>query len=501
MKIKIFLFAVIALFFVSCQTNQNHDAEESHHDKVSLKITAYSNEFELFAEADPFVVEQSGEILSHFSHLPSFMALENGSMTARLKINGKETSHTLDKPTRKGIYKFVLTPETEGIGQLVFDIVTEKGNFQLIVPEVQVFTDDHDAIHAAEDVVVSSTNATVFTKEQSWKIEFETAHPKVEPFGQVIRTTAQVESAQGDEILISAKTNGVVMLSADNVLEGKNVSNGQVLFSILGSGMATNNSSVRFQEAKNNFGKAESDYERLKELAVDKIVSEKDLLNAKIQYDNAKVNYDNLSKNFNESGQSVTSSMNGFVKQVFVQNGQYVETGQPIVIISQNKTLLLKAEVQQKYAPILATINSANIRTLQNNKIYSLAELNGKIVSFGRNTNNDNFLLPINIQIDNKGDFVSGGFVELYLKTLTNTQALTLPNAAIMEEQGSYFVFVQVHPELFEKREVKVGVTDGLKTEIVKGISKQERVVTEGAILVKLAQATGTLDAHSGHNH
>ena len=97
--------------------------------------------------------------------------------------------------------------------------------------------------------------------------------------------------------------------------------------------------------------------------------------------------------------------------------------------------------------------------------------------------------------------FVSGGFVELYLKTQSSTQALTISNAALLEEQGIYFVFVQVHPELFEKREVKVGVCDGLKTEIIKGINPQDRVVTKGAILVKLAQATGTLDAHSGHVH
>ena len=501
MKINIFLLAVLALSFASCHTNNKNDAEESHHDELSIKITAYSNEFELFAEADPFVVGQSGEILSHFSHLPSFTALESGSMTARLKINGKETSHTLDKPTRKGIYKFVLKPETEGVGQLVFDIVTDKGNYQLIVPEVQVYSDEHDAIHAAEQIVISSTNATVFTKEQSWKIDFATEYPKVEPFGQVIKTTAQIQSAQGDEIIITAKTNGIVLFTAENILEGKGVSSGQALFSISGSGLANNNSAVYFQEVKNNFEKTKADYERLAELAKDKITSEKDLLNAKNKYDNAKANYDNLVKNFNASGQNVSSSMNGYINQVFVQNGQYVEAGQAIVAVSQNKTLLLKAEVQQKYAPILATITSANIRTLQNNQTYTLAELNGKIVSFGRNTNNDNFLLPINIQIDNKGAFVSGGFVELYLKTLTNTRALTLPNAALLEEQGSYFVFVQVNPELFEKREVKVGVSDGLKTEIVKGIARQERVVTEGAILVKLAQATGTLDAHSGHNH
>ncbi len=501
MKIKILIFATLALFFASCINKQSAETSDAHDDEAKIQITAYSNEFELFAEADPFIVGKTGSILSHFSHLPKFTALEKGSMTVRLIVNGKETSHTLDKPTRKGIYKFFLNPETEGKGQLIFDITTEKGTFQLTVSEVQVYSDEHDAIHAAEAVVVSSTNATVFTKEQSWKIDFATEHPKLEPFGQVIKTTAQVQSAQGDEILVSAKTNGIVMLSAENVLEGKSVSNGQVLYSISGSGLANNNASVQFLEAQNNYEKAKSDYERLEGLAKDKIVSEKDLLNAKNQYDNAKVTYDNLNKNFNASGQKVSSTMNGYIKQVFVQNGQYVEAGQPIVTVSQNKTLLLRAEVQQKYAPILETINSANIRTLHDNQTYTLEQLNGKVVSFGKNTNNDNYLIPISLQIDNKGAFVSGGFVELYLKTLTNSKALTVPNDALLEEQGMYFVFVQVHPELFEKREVKVGVTDGLKTEITKGLTQQERVVSVGAILVKLAQATGTLDAHSGHNH
>lgn len=501
MKIKILLFATAALFITSCTNTQNTETSDSHHEEVKIQITAYSDEFELFAEADPFILGKTGSILSHFSHLPSFTALEEGRMTVRLIVNGNETTHTLNKPTRKGIYKFELKPETAGKGQLIFDIETENGKFQLTAPDIQVFNDEHVAIHAAEAITVSSTNATVFTKEQSWKIDFATEHPKVEPFGQLIKTTAQVESAQGDEILVSAKTNGIVMLSANDVVEGKKVTNGQILFSITGSGLANNNLSTQFAEAKNNYEKAKADYERLAELAKDKIVSEKDLLIAKNQYDNAKVTYDNLNQNFNASGQDVTSTMNGYIKQVFVQNGQYVEAGQPIVSISQNKTLLLKAEVQQKFAPVLGRINSANIRMLHDNQTYTLEQLNGKILSFGRNTNKDNYLIPISLQIDNNGDFISGGFVELYLKTLSSTQALTIPNAALLEEEGIYFVFIQLHPELFEKREVKVGVTDGFKTEIIKGIKPQERVVTTGAILVKLAQATGTLDAHSGHNH
>lgn len=501
MKINIILVVVLALLLANCTNNPTPEAQESHHDDIKIQITAYSNEFELFAESDPFITGKTSNILSHFSHLQSFKALEIGSITIRLIVNGKETSQTLDKPTRKGIYSFYLKPETTGIGKLLFDISNDNGTFQLTTSNVRVFADEHDAIHTAEDLVVSTANATVFTKEQSWKVNFATALPTIEPFGQVIKTVAQVQSAPGDEILISAKTNGTVMLRADNVLEGKRVSNGQVLFSISGNGLATNNASVRFSEALNNFKKTKLDYERLFELAKDKIISEKKLIEAKNQYDNAKVFYDNLNKNFTSIGQNVKSSMNGYVKQLFVQNGQYVEAGQPIVMISQNKTLLLQSEVQQKYASILGTIKSATIRTLYNNKTYTLEQLNGKILSFGKNTNNDNYLIPISLQIDNKGSFVSGGFVELYLKTLTNTKALTIPNSSLVEEQGVFFVYVQRTPELFEKRIVEVGVSDGLNTEILDGITHDKRIVTKGAILIKLAQATGTLDAHSGHNH
>ncbi len=493
--------AFLALIIASCTSNQNQKSQTTPPDEVNIRIIGYSNEFELYAEADPFAVGKSSNILSHFSHLPDFNALEMGRMTVRLIVNGQKSVQTLTEPTRKGIYSFDLIPEKAGIGSLEFEIETEKGESYLTVQDVIVFNNESDAINAAKDVDLSMTNATYFTKEQSWKIDFATENPKFETIGQVIKTVAQVQSAQGDEDLLSAKTNGVVSFTADNVLEGKAVSIGQVMFSVSGSTLADNNSAVRYLEARNNYELAKTNYKRLSILAADKIVSEKKLLEAKNQYDNTKVIYDNLNKNFNENGQRVKSLMNGFVKEIYVQNGQYVEAGQPIATISKNKTLLLQAEVQQKFATILKTVNSANIRTLHNNRIYSLKQLNGKIISFGKNTNSENYLVPISIQIDNQGDFLPGGFVELNLIGMSNIKALTIPNSAIMEEQGVYFLFVQITPELFEKREVKIGINDGLKTEILDGITKNERIVTMGAIQVKLAQATGTFDANSGHNH
>lgn len=44
----------------------------------------------------------------------------------------------------------------------------------LIVDNITVYSDEHDAIHEVEEAAISSPNAISFTKEQSWKIEFET---------------------------------------------------------------------------------------------------------------------------------------------------------------------------------------------------------------------------------------------------------------------------------------------------------------------------------------
>lgn len=502
-------FMLFVIIMAGCNNNHSSEpgdihageTEEHEHEDVKLQITAYSVDFEIFAEADAFVAGKKSNVLSHLTNLKNFSPLESGEVTLRLIINGKEISQTLEKPTRKGIYSFDIQPETSGTGELIYDIKTETGNYRVEDSNLRVFATEVEADEYAQAAVPSKTNTTVFTKEQSWKIDFATELPHVEPFGQVIKTTAQVQSAQGDEMIIAAKTSGIVKFSGGNITEGKSISGGQVLFTVSGNGMADNNSAVRFAEAKNNFEKAGTEYERSKELAKDKIVSEKDLLAAKTQFKNAKAVFDNLNQNFNAAGQNVTSPFNGFIKQLFVQNGQFVDAGQPIASVSQNKTLVLKAGVQQKHASVLSTFQSATIRTLNADKTWSLEELNGKIISSGKTTNSDNYLIPVSLQIDNKGDFVPGSFVEMYLKTLSNSNALTVPNSALMEQQGAYFVFVQINPELFEKREIKTGASDGLKTEIQSGINQNERIVTKGAILIKLSQASGALDAHSGHVH
>lgn len=360
---------------------------------------------------------------------------------------------------------------------------------------------DHNHDHEAEEAHehTHAPDAIIFTPEQAAKIEFEVSAPAMEPFGQVIKTTAQVQSSQTDETIIAAKAPGVILFSGKNITEGQAVSSGQTLFSVSGVGLDSN-SAVRFAEAKSNYERAADAYTRAEELVKETIISEREFLERKSEYEVAKAVYDNLVKNFTGSGQRIASTKAGYIKQLLVSNGQYVEEGQALVRISSDKSLMLKADVSPKYASQLPNIADATIIG-SNKQIYTLKELNGKVLSYGRSLNDGNYLLPVSFQIDNKAAFLPGGFVEMYIRIQSSEPVMSLPNTALTEEQGLFFVYVQLCGESYEKRLVTTGATDGLRTQILSGLNKDERVVTKGAMSVKLAQASGALDPHAGHVH
>ena len=501
MKYIVFIIAILlATILVSCKHSHTKEADE-HARNETIKIAAYSSDFEVFAEATPFVAGQKSDILAHFSHLENFKPLAEGSVTASLIIGTDEIHQTLEQPSRPGIYLFSLQPTAAGTGKLVFDIKTSKGASQIVVPNITAYSNEHDAHEAAVNAAVSSSNGATFSKEQSWKVDFATVEARSEPFGQIIRATAQIQPSQGDERVITAKTNGTVFFPNVNIVEGKFVNAGQSLFFIDGSGMSDNNLSVRYAEAESEYNRAKAEYERKTELSKDNIVSQSDLLKVKTDYTNAEAAYNNLRRNFATGKQSISSSISGFITRVPVQNGQYVEAGQPVLVVSQNRDLLLRAELQPKYFDILGSITSANIRLLNSNRTCTLEELGGRMLSYGKTADSANPLIPVVFRVNNKTGLLPGSFVEMFIKTQTNVQAVTVPNEAIIEEMGNYFVYVQLTPEFFEKRPIRKGATDGIRTEITEGITAGERVVSKGAILVKLAQASGALDPHAGHVH
>ena len=500
MNFRLSFILISGLLITGC-SNISLKEHPSEHGEPKIQFTAYTDKLELFAEADPFVAGDSANVLSHFSSLPGFRPLENASIKLALIINGSETSQILDNTSNKGIYSFYLVPDSEGTGTLKYEISADGYKDELLIRDVTVYG-NHEAAHeAAEKNSPSRTNTSVFTKEQSWKVDFASQFPVKEKFGQVIKTTGLIEPVRNNEYILPARTDGIVQFASPGIYEGKEVKPGQALFSIMGNTLADNNISVRYSQAKNNFERSSADFERALFLIKDKIIPEKEFLEIRNRFENDKSVFENLKNSFNTSGQIVSSPVTGFIRQTLARNGEYVKAGQDLLIISNDNSLIISTDIPQRFLPLLQKLETATIRKINDDRTYTLEELGGRIVSYGKAANSENFLIPVILGVENNGDFIPGSFVEVYLETGSGEESLVIPNTAILEEQGIFFVWVQITPELFEKREIKTGKTDGLRTEILSGLSGDERIVTKGAIYIKLAQATGTLDAHSGHVH
>lgn len=354
-------------------------------------------------------------------------------------------------------------------------------------------SEDHDHEHEAE---AAHSDEIIFpqAKAEAAGVEVETIQPKT--FNQVIKTSGQVLAAQGDETVVVATVSGVVSFKSP-VTDGMSVRQGGQLLVLSSKDMIDGNP---VQRAKVAYEIAKKEYERAQGLLESKIVSEKDFNQIKQNYENARISYEAVAKNQTAGGQVITSPMSGFVKSCLVNEGDYVQVGQPLVSITQNRRLFLRAEVSEKYYSYLKNITTANFKTPYDDKVYELPELKGRLLSFGKASGAASFFVPVTFEFDNRGDVIPGSYVEVYLLSSPMNNVLALPHAALTEEQGLFFVYIQVDEEGYKKQEVTLGADSGKEVQILTGLQPGDKVVTKGAYQVKLASASNAIPAHS-HEH
>ena len=499
MKNNIFLLLLL-LFFVSCNRDHhvhNHDGDE--YGLEPLTYTLYTDKLELFLEFKPLIVGTTTKFAAHFTVLgDQFMALSEGQITVKLIVGEKGIKQTANTPSNPGIFRLALQPILAGKGKLIFDVKTKEFTDQIVIDNVTVYPDEKTAMENQSDE--AGGGDITYLKEQAWKVEFANAPVKKQAFSNIIKTGGQILSAPGDEMIITAKASGIVLFSGNKTIIGSAVNEGTNLFTITGGDLAEGSIDVRYKESKANYDKAKTDFDRAKELVKDKIVSEKDFQDAKLKFENAQTVFNNIAKNYSAKGQGISSPMDGFVKNILIREGEFVETGTPLATISKNKKLILQANVSQKYFDKLSTITSANFKTMSNEKVISTEELNGKVISYGKSASANSPFIPVTFEIDNIENIIPGSVAEVFLKSSPIPDALVIPVSSLMEEQGNFFVYVQTEGERFQKREVKLGASDGINVQLLRGVAEGERVVTKGAYQVKLSSASGALPAH-GHEH
>lgn len=368
------------------------------------------------------------------------------------------------------------------------------------IPHEHTEGDDHD--HSTAEIRndetetgSAHTDEIHFSKAQAKAVglTLETVLPGT--FRQVIKTSGQILSSQGDETTIASTANGIVSFANRSIAPGTTIRTGETVVSVSAQKLPEGDPVAK---AKNTYEAALKAFQRAENLVKDQIISEKDFEQARLLYENAKTAYDAQASNYRAGGVSITSPLDGYVKNLYVSQGDFVSVGQPIATVSQNKRLQLRAEVPETHFKNIPSIQGANFKMAYDDRLYRLSDLNGRLLSFGKATDGQSFFIPITFEFDNVGDIIPGSFSEIYLLSAPLENVISVPVSAVTEEQGLYFLYIQLDEEGYQKKEVKLGQNDGARVQVLAGLKQGDKVVTHGVYQVKLAATSSIMpEAHT----
>jgi len=187
-----------------------------------------------------------------------------------------------------------------------------------------------------------------------------------------------------------------------------------------------------------------------------------------------------LGKNKSASPQIIFyAQTEGYVTEVLVKEGEYVEVGTSIVKLTTLNQVWIDAQVYSNEIEKISGSNSFQVFS----ETYPDEVYTGRLVFSNPGVEDNRKVQLLRLKIDNaKNNLIPGMMV--YVSPKQNSKpVLAVPKSAVLLEKMKT-VWVLAHDNTFEQRMVKTGAENKFWIEIVSGLKEGETIVTEGAYLI-----------------
>jgi cobalt-zinc-cadmium efflux system membrane fusion protein len=258
------------------------------------------------------------------------------------------------------------------------------------------------------------------------------------------------------------------------------------------------------RQTRGTFQKAETDFQRTTDLYEHKAVAEKDLLQAQNDLATAKSGYEiaqavreqtwrklqllELKPTEFRQAILVRAPLTGQVLEVNVAPGEYraaisfhTDTTAPLMTIADLSTVWVSSDVPEPFIPLIHIGEPVAITLVA----FPDQTLTGRVARIGDVLDAQTRTLKVHVELPNP----VGRFRPEMYGTIRHSgpsrPTLVVPAAALIQEYGRSVVFVERGPGRFERREVATGVRTGGLVSVSDGLAADERVVVDGAILLK----------------
>jgi cobalt-zinc-cadmium efflux system membrane fusion protein len=277
----------------------------------SLTRLVRSDSLELFVEFPAPVAGSSVAMAVHLSRLGDPMRPLTAA-TVVLFVDSLSGEKVTATPSRvEGLYLAEFPFRSTGVIRLGVEVHHASTNERLFVDDVLVYATGEEARSKAVPEEMHA-NAVRYTKELVWKSPFAVERLSRRPFADILPTGGELTEAPGEERLVTAQIAGVVAYATPGLVPGLTLRDGQALFEIRATDVELGELSAAASRAEEDFTVSKAQYERAQALAADRILSEKELLEARLRYEQARLEYGQRStaRTFSCNGSTIGQNWN-----------------------------------------------------------------------------------------------------------------------------------------------------------------------------------------------
>jgi len=332
----------------------------------------------------------------------------------------------------------------------------------------------------------------LYQKSQPDPVVFETKSAEITNI--IKKTVATGSVVPRKEIEIKPQVSGIV--EAVYIEPGTVVKNGDLIAKvrIIPNMINLNNAEARLDQAKIDFEDAELIYNRQKKIFDEGVIPAAEFQQYGIALNRAKSELNSAENNLqliregvtkdseNTTNTLIRSTIEGMVLDVPVEEGNSViesntfNAGTTIAIVADMGEMVFEGKVDEtEVGKIKTGMNLLlTIGAIEETKFNAYLEY----ISPKGIEENGAIQFEIKAAVELKKDFfVRAGYsANADIVLARKDSVLAIEESLLIFENDSVFVEIETAPQIYEKRLIEVGLSDGISIEIISGITKEEKI-------------------------
>lgn len=524
---------LVACFVLACGHEHGHEHDRDHghsHDAGEdhgpgedhghghgggIAITHWTDVSELFVEFDPLVVGQDSAFAAHLTRLGDYRAVTEGTVTVVLS-GGGAPRETFSAPISDtpGIFRPVATPEHAATRSVSLELAAADLRTVHELGTYNVYSDAGAVPEQPEE----EDQGISFLKEQQWKLPFVVEAVQQRTLHEGVRVFGQVRARPDGEAIVTAPSHGRLVSGSDGVSIGAAVERDQRLATLapaLDTGGDLASLQLAVDRAKVATDHAERELARVAGLRDQGAVSDRRVAEVQLERDQAAAELAAARrrvaqfKRLQRPGArrskdviEVRAPITGTIVELRATPGAFVEDGQMLFRIVNPDALRVHAFVPEADLAALADVKGAWVWLAEGRHHDAPGQplLLGPeaVVSTAAPVDPKSRAVEVLFSLPAGTIARVGQTIDARILHGAPTETVAVPESAVVWDGGIPYAFVMLGGESFERRQLELGARDGPFIEVRGGLAVGERVVTQGADVVALAEA---VPAQAGHGH